>query len=339
MHALPLLAAALLASMAGAQAEVFINEVLYDPVGTDAGLERIELKNIGPQTVNLFGSALGVCYPGTLLNNRTYWPFPTNFKIGPGQIVTVHYLQDGLDTATDYFTGASGAQFICVTPPKSLDNALGSVMLFKTNTCPSFSTPSNILDFVQWGGTTYHEVQAGAAGIWPFGASFKDVAEGHTIAYDGTGETPQDYFEDKSPTLGLYNEYPGSPFLGPFGAGCAGSGGVPALDSIGGPPAMGNLSFEMRIQHALAGAPALVALSATPLSVPLLGCTLEFDPAKVILYLGPKTVDVQGQALFSLPVPDDATLLAIPLILQGAVVDPASPSGLVAFSNAYWVVI
>jgi hypothetical protein len=197
----------------------------------------------------------------------------------------------------------------------------------------------SIVDFVQWGGTTHHEVQAGAAGIWPFGASFKDVAEGHSIAYDGVGEAPGDYFEDKSPTIGLQNESPGTPFVAPFGAGCAGSSGVPVLDSLGGPPVLGNLSFQMRIQGALVGAPALVALSANTLTLPLFGCTVELDPGALLLELGPKTVDLSGNALFSLPVPDDLSLLGLPLALQGAVVDPASPSGLVAYSNAYWAVI
>src|SRR5262245_51301184 len=92
----PLLAALLLSAAAGAQTDVVINEVLYDPTGADAGLERIEFKNVGSQSINLFGSSLAVCYPGTLLDNRTYWPFGPGFKIDPGQIVTLHYLQDGI---------------------------------------------------------------------------------------------------------------------------------------------------------------------------------------------------------------------------------------------------
>jgi hypothetical protein len=340
LHKVPLLlAGALLAPAAAAQTDVIINEVLYDPAGADGGLERIEFKNIGAQSINLFGSSLAVCYPGTLLNNRTYWPFGPGFKIDPGQIVTLHYLQDGIDTNTDFYTGASGAQFICVTPPKNLDNAVGSVAIFNTTNCAFFSAPASILDFVQWGGTTYHELQAGTAGIWPFGASFPDVPEGHSVAYTGTGDTPADYFDDKSPTIGLYNESPGSPFIGPLGPGCAGSAGVPGLATTGGPPALGNQSFHLRLGSALPGAPAVVAMSANPAALPIFGCTVHLDVTSLILELGPKTVDPSGEALFFLPIPDDVGLLGIPFQFQGAVVDAGSPSGIVAFSDALVIVL
>jgi hypothetical protein len=315
------------------RAQVILHEVLYDPAGTDMGLERIELKNLGTQTENLAGWSVAVCYPGTLLNNRTYWPFGPGFKIDPGQIVTLHYLEAGIDTNDDFYTGTASSSFLCVTPPKNLDNATGSVALFDTTNCALFSSPQHIQDFVQWGGSTYHETQAGAAGIWPFATSFKDVAEGRSIAAIGPGDSPEFFFEDKSPTIGLPNEAPGAPQVMSYGTGCAGSAGTPKLDTQGGLPAMGNQSFQLRLQDALPGASAVVGMSTDPGPFALFGCTLEIDPAALVLVLGPKVVSAAGHALFSLPVPDDASLLGVPFYYQGSVIDPGSPSGIAAFSN------
>ncbi|MEM7309317.1 MAG: lamin tail domain-containing protein [Planctomycetota bacterium] len=339
MRALPIVASALLASAASAQFDVAISEVLYNPAGPDAGLERIEIRNNDAQEANLFGYALAVCYPGTLIDNRTYWPFPTGFKIPPGGQVVVHYLEDGLDTNTEFYTGSTGAQFICITPPKNLDNQVGSVAIFTTTDCAQFSSSFNILDFVQWGGTTHHEVQAQVAGIWQIGTSVVVYPEGQSLSYDGSGDTPADWWADGSPTLGLYNEFPGNPYAGPYGSGCAGTSGIPALESTGGPPAMGNQTFRMEITNALPGAAAVVGLSSNFASLPIFSCVMEIDPTTLILQLGPSTIDGQGLGTFKLPVPDDPNLLAAPLFLQGAVVDPGSASGIVAFSNAYQVVL
>jgi hypothetical protein len=328
-----LLAAAVLAPLAAAQIDVVINEVLYDPFGPDAGLERIELKNRGIFGANLSGWSLAVCYPGSLLDNRTYWPFPPNFKIPAGGTVTIHYLEAGIDTSTEFYTD-TGAQFICVTPPKPLDDAVGSVALYDTTTCALFSSTLRIQDFVQWGGTTYHELHAQAAGLWPLGGKVPDVPEAHSIAYDGDGDAPGDWWEDASPTLSLDNPYPGIGYTNPYGSGCAGSAGIPVLDWVGGPPAMGNRSFQLRVKNALPGAPAVVALSGSPASFPALGCVIEIDATTLILQLGPKTVDAAGEAYFPLPVPDDLLLLGAPFYFQGAVVDAGAPSGLVAFSTA-----
>ena len=303
------------------------------------GLERIEIHNNDIQEANLFGYALGICYPGTLLDNRTYWPFPMGFKIPPGGEVTVHYLESGIDTHTDFYTGSSGSGFLCVTPPKLMDDKIGSVAIFNTTDCVAFSSPLSIVDFVQWGDKTHHDVQAHVAGIWQTGTWVDDFPEGQSMSYDGDGDTPEDWWADKTPTLGLYNEWPGNPYVGPYGAGCAGSSGVPVLSSAGGPPAMGNQTFRLEITDALAGAVALVGLSSNFASLPIFGCVAEIDPTSLILQLGPSIADPTGLATFGLPVPEDPTLLAAPLFLQGAVVDPGSPAGIVALTNGYQVVM
>ncbi len=338
-QALPLAAALFFTgSLAGAQFAVQINEVLYNPTGPDAGLQRIELYNADVQEANLFGYTLGICYPGTLLDNRTYWPFPTGFKIPPMGYVTVHYLTDGVDTNFDFFTGTSGAGFTCVTPPKLMDNSEGSVVLFDTTDCAQFSNPVHVIDFVQWGGQTHHDVQAHVAGVWQTGTFVEAFPEGRSMSYDGDGDAVEDWWADKSPTIGLFNGSPGNPFEQNYGAGCAGTPGVPAMATAGGPSAMGNESYKILVEGALAGAPAIVGLGSNNTTLPLFGCTLLVDPATLILQLV-STVDPGGTATFPLPVPDDLTLLGAPLFLQGVVIDAGSPSGVIAFSDGLNVAI
>ena len=322
----------LLVSTVSAQIDVEISEVLYNPVGPDAGLERIEIHNNNPfQAASLAGWTLGVCYPGTLQDNRTYWPFPNNVVVPPGGDIVIHYLEFGFDTATDFYTG-TGVAFTCVTPPKEMDDKEGSVVLFNTTNCSAFSTSLNVVDFVQWGATTHHELQAKAAGIWPGGTWVDDFPEGWSTAFDGDGDTADDWWGDSSPTLGVYNAFPGNPIVMSYGVGCAGSTGVPVLDTGGGPPAMGNETFRLDLTGALPGAPAVMGLSTSPASLPLFGCSLEIDPTALIVQL-PAVTDGAGDASFGLPVPEDFTLLSLFLYLQTVVVDPGAPGGVVAFTN------
>ena len=338
-HAVRLVAAFLLTGpLAGAQFAVNINEVLYNPAGPDAGAEKIEIFNADVQEANLIGYTLGINYPGTLIDNRTYWPFPIGFKIAPLSYVTVHYLTDGFDTNVDFFTGTSGAGFTCVTPPKLMDNAVGSVMIFDTTDCSQFSNPVHMIDFVQWGDKTHHEVQAQVAGVWQIGTWVEAFPEGRSMSYDGAGDAVEDWWADKSPTIGLFNGSPGNPFEQVYGTGCTGTSGVPAIASAGGPSAMGNESYEILVTGALAGAPAVVGLGSNPTTLPLFGCTLLVDPTSLILQLV-GTVDGGGTATFPLPVPDDFNLLGVPLYLQGVVVDPGSPSGIIAFSDGLNIAI
>ena len=334
-----LAAAALLGSAASAQFDVVINEVLYDPSGPDAGLERIEIKNNDMQEANLSGYALAICYPGSLLDNRTYWPFGPNFKIPPGEAVTIHYLEDGLDTLTDFYTGASGGQFICVIPPKNLHNDIGSLAIYDTTNCSLFSSFSNIIDFVQWGAPTHHEVQAQVAGIWTAGTWLEDIDEGRVFAYDGDGDTLDDWWTDVSPTFGLYNESPGNPYTVPFGMGCDGVFGTPVLETTGGPPALGNVTFAMKITGGLPGSPAAVAVASNPGTFPIFGCTIELDPTALMFTLPTVTLDGAGVGTFPLPVVDDPNLLGVPVYFQGGVIDPGPPNGPVAFTNGILIVI
>ncbi|MEM9001531.1 MAG: hypothetical protein AAGB24_14810, partial [Bacteroidota bacterium] len=60
--------------------------------------------------------------------------------------------------------------------------------------------------FVQWGNSgNVRESVAVAAGIWNAGGYVPNVAPGSSIAYDGEGNTSDDWAEATTPTLGAAN--------------------------------------------------------------------------------------------------------------------------------------
>ena len=87
--------ALLWAGSAGAQ--IVLSEVLYDPVGSNAGNQWVELRNLGAASADLTGYRL--CY------RFHYWTFPTGTRISPGGFLVVHIGASGTNTSTDIFTG------------------------------------------------------------------------------------------------------------------------------------------------------------------------------------------------------------------------------------------
>ncbi len=73
--------------------QVVINEILYDPTGTDTGLEWIELKNIGAGVESLTNYCL---YAST-----EHYIFPS-FTLNSGSYVVIHWNATGSDDATIY---------------------------------------------------------------------------------------------------------------------------------------------------------------------------------------------------------------------------------------------
>ncbi len=175
LHAPPLLA----------QSSIVINEVLYDPIGTDAGNQLIEVKNIGTGTVQL--TDWWFCA------RQSYVAIPS-ITIGPGEFLVVHVNATGTDTPTDVYLP------FMLTMQSVSDLAL----YFDSN---SFN-PSSIVDFVQWGGVppVGRQTEAVAAGQWAEGEFVPSVAEGHSISYDGSGNAAEDWYDDLSPTLGNEND-------------------------------------------------------------------------------------------------------------------------------------
>jgi hypothetical protein len=164
-----------------------ITEVLYDPTGTDSGLEWIELKNTGEFTIDLNGYVLH-CDNIVTAND---FVFPI-FSLLPNSRVVIHLRSSGTNTATDlYWPDTGGA---------NMGNSYGSVGLFKDIT----KDPSVMVDFVQYGaGDQDGEEKAKTAGIWTEDNFVADVAEGHSIQLvSADNNSASDWFDQITPNPG-----------------------------------------------------------------------------------------------------------------------------------------
>lgn len=145
-----------------------MTEVLFDPTGTDTGLEAIKIMNPDSGQADLSGWEL---YP----DGVGYFIFPPNFFLAPGASVVVHLRASGSDSPQDLYHSSASA---------NMGNSSGSLALFKAGG----RSDTTIVDFVR-----YHkpgsserktwESSAASAGLWVAG-EFIDVAasgEGSSI--------------------------------------------------------------------------------------------------------------------------------------------------------------
>lgn len=157
---------------------VKINEVLYDPSGTDTGLEWIELVNSGEYDVYIGGWDLDPAQVGyyTIPDSSGTW----NGTLDAGSFVVIHINASGTDTATDlYHSGVSG----------NMGNTSASVQLYSSTS----HTSDTIIDFMEYGaGGKTGEGTAVTAGIWRTGYYTLDVAEAHSIGLYVDGSDPHD---------------------------------------------------------------------------------------------------------------------------------------------------
>ncbi len=151
-------------------AGVVLNEVMFDPAGTDTGLEWVELYNAGDAPQDFSGWQL---YPDGI----GYFTFPQGFMLAAKQFLVVHLRTSGANSATDlYHSAASG----------NMGNTSGSVALFSKEP----RGKDTLQSFIQWGrgGETW-ESDASDAVIWTKG-TFVDVsgfAEGKSIGLSADG--------------------------------------------------------------------------------------------------------------------------------------------------------
>ena len=172
-----------------ASADVVINEVFYDPEGPDAGNEWIELYNNGDEI-----SLDGYC----LYASGEHYVF-NPFSLNAGAYVVIHWNADGIDTPTDLYTGTSEWT--------NMGNTSGSVALWNTH---DSHTQDTIVDYMEYGaGAQTYEGTAVAAGIWTAGDFAVDVAETHSLEYDGSGDdVGSAWFDQPIPTPGADNALP-----------------------------------------------------------------------------------------------------------------------------------
>ncbi len=147
-------------------ASIALNEVLYDPTGSDTGFEFVEILNTGVSSFDLTGYELK-------LADSNYYTFNT-FMLPAGQRVVVHNNLTGDDTTTDLFTG----------PLTNMSNTQGSVALFSGP-----HATDNIIDFVQYGaGNQQWQSAAVSALIWTTDDFVPDAPEGSSINLDPDGQ-------------------------------------------------------------------------------------------------------------------------------------------------------
>ncbi|MBI1268215.1 MAG: T9SS type A sorting domain-containing protein [Cryomorphaceae bacterium] len=153
--------------MFASHAQIVINEFQPDN-------DRIEIKNLGNQTVNV-GSYFLCSFPiYTQISSMTIVSGST--MLMPGQLLVV--------------TGH---------PMEQADDELGLYTL------PQYTNSSAMIDYVEWGfsGHTRSSV-AVAAGIWSTGAFVAAPTTGQSWMYDGSGNAPADWFTG-APTFGAEN--------------------------------------------------------------------------------------------------------------------------------------
>lgn len=113
---------------------IVINEIMFDPMGNDAGNEWIELYNNGTETQNINGGTISNRI-GEIAATLPAWDFPV------GAYLLVHF---GTGTNDNDFSDGSGS-FYTGTNVEIFDNTEDEVALYSGT--PGAST---IIDFVSW---------------------------------------------------------------------------------------------------------------------------------------------------------------------------------------------
>ena len=186
-------------------AAVVINEIFFDPAGSDTGLEKIELYNPDAATADMGGWEL---YPDGI----GYFTFPEGFSLPAQSFVVIHLRTSGTDDAANRYHA---------TPSSNMGNSSGSVALFR----PGGRGAETIVDFVR-----YHkpdispppaerktwEPAAVEAGLWSAGTAVNvsSLTEGSGIglASDGVRGGAAAWQIFAAPTLGSANTgSPGAP--------------------------------------------------------------------------------------------------------------------------------
>lgn len=149
---------------------VVINEVLYNPSGTDTGYEWVELYNPTCEPIDLTSYELTAA-------SGSFYVFP-NFILSPNRFVVVRWRLDGVNTTTDLYTGSVGFT-------TNMGNTTGYVALFNG----TVHTQATIVDYVAYGaGGQSWESTAVGANIWQSGNYVENASEGSSIGLLADGQ-------------------------------------------------------------------------------------------------------------------------------------------------------
>jgi hypothetical protein len=292
-----------------AHGQLQISEVFADSAGLDQGEQVIELVNVSGDPLDMQFFTLCAGAPVSLADGVFALP---PMIVPPEDYVRVHWEAEGISTPTDVYTGLG---FDLIQHP------IGSLSLCDRAT-------GAVLDYVQWGGDCTDVRAAETDGQWTPGTWVKTALAGHTIAYDGDGTAYDDWFEDLSSTLGFSNTLPGNPETFVYGKACAGKYGEPQIGTAFGPPALGNVSFQLKVTDARPASIAVFAMSPGPASIHLGECLLMIDyKEKGFMILGAKPVSNLKVATLPLPVPHVVDLIGQEIFVQAGIPDFSSPVG------------
>jgi len=167
--------------VAEAQGAIRFNEVCYDPAGTDADQEWIELINTGQDAENLEGWMLDCNGPNLVL---------PALVLGPGQVLVIH----GNATVAQEPVGLE--LWFAAT---SLNNSHGFLGLWRN----ANQNVEGLVDYMEYGNAGHSwEGVAIEAGVWPLGGYLPDVEQGHSLRHRGQGEGPAAWLDDAEPEPG-----------------------------------------------------------------------------------------------------------------------------------------
>lgn len=174
-----------------ARAAIVLNEIFFDPVGSDTGGEWIELLNNGSESADIGGWQL---YP----DKSGYFFLPQGFVVAPGSFVLVRLRSTGSDSSREVFYSEAD---------ENMGNTAGSVALF----LPGKRGAETIKSFVQWGREKQTwESAASEAGLWEKGTFVRveNRAEGSSVGSTGAGTGADAWNLFSSPTPGAENSLP-----------------------------------------------------------------------------------------------------------------------------------
>lgn len=169
-YLIPIYFAFVIAPLSVFASSVVINEVMFDPEGSDTGGEWIELYNGSNEQVDISGWEI---YPDGI----GYITVPNGFSIDAKKFMLIHLRTAGNNSSTDIYQATSSF---------NMSNTSGSVALFSGE----LRGKDTIKSFVQWGkgGETW-EPSAADAGLWGRGV-FVDIdsfSEGNSFALQQDG--------------------------------------------------------------------------------------------------------------------------------------------------------
>lgn len=163
-------------------AEIRLGEIFYDPVGTDSGLEWIEIHNLGTESRHLGGWLLDAGGPNLILP-------PVDLPAGGVLLVHTNATQlqapDGLEIWIQNSTG--------------MGNTHGFVGLWSAEQ----QTEANLVDYMEYGSSGHSwSGQAVTLGVWPADTFAPDVEEGHSLLRIGTSNDASDWEDEDQPLPG-----------------------------------------------------------------------------------------------------------------------------------------